>query len=132
MWNRLFSRDSLLLNRLVGIRNCLCCSLCHCYCARLVGKPFPKNVRTDHWLVQINEIYGAERSSELEKSKESRFWLMASEHSTSCLVDRDTLLITMRSTNDAVGRVRSILEPTTQAFVDTPNIQGRAISMPFD
>ena len=24
-------------------------------------------------------------------SKESRFWLMASEHSTSCLVDRDTL-----------------------------------------
>jgi len=29
--------------------------------------------------------------NQLEKSKESRFWLMASEHSTTCLVDRDAL-----------------------------------------
>src|SRR5262245_3974891 len=27
-------------------------------------------------------------------ARESRFWLMASEHSTSCLVDRDTLTFT--------------------------------------
>jgi hypothetical protein len=31
--------------------------------------------------------------NEPEKSKESRFWLMASEHSTSRLVDRDTLTL---------------------------------------
>ena len=55
---------------------------------------------------------GTERD---QKSKESRFWLMASEHSTSCLVDRDTSLSKIRSTNDDQSsnrRLKPSLMPT--------------------
>jgi hypothetical protein len=45
-------------------------------------------------VIDRNEILTAQRKfTEPEKSKESRFWLMAIEHSTSCLVDRDALTL---------------------------------------